>query len=83
MIIPTSEVVNALVAKGFVRDDSQPYGYVGYCGANREWLVLDESFAIQDTDHVIEDCLANECYAGATAMKALADEWVTKRDRQE
>jgi hypothetical protein len=74
MNVPTGDIVAVLLEKGFVRDDSQPYGYVGYRSGNGEWLVVDDSFTWQDTDQVIQDCVANECYTGAAAIKALAEE---------
>ncbi len=73
MILPTTDIVDALIGKGFVSDGGQPYGYVGYSSGNGEWVVLDEQYAYQDTNQLIEDCVANECYSGAAIIKDLTE----------
>jgi hypothetical protein len=73
MIVSTAEICAFLTSKGLKRDDTQPYGCAGYQAENGEWLVIDESFTYQDTNHLIEDCVANECYGTAAAIKTWED----------
>jgi len=79
MIVPTAKICGVLSNTGFSRDDSQLYGYAGYCGDNGECLVIDESYAFQDTDHLIEDCIANGCYGVAATIKT----WVEKQTKKD
>jgi len=56
MIVPTEAIQELFQGNGIIRDDSTPFTYVGYRGKDDEVLVMDESFAFQDTDMLIQDC---------------------------
>jgi hypothetical protein len=73
MLVPTSEITSVLLSKGITRDDSPLFQNAGYREQNGGWLMIDESYAQQDTNHLIEDCIDNECYQMAAIIKAYAD----------
>jgi len=78
MIVRTEEICGYLLENGFKRDTSQPYDYAGYFCNSGQFVVIDESFTYQDTDHLIQDCVANECYEGAAIIK----NWVKKHTKK-
>lgn len=69
MIVPTEQITAILLEAGLKRDDSQMYGCAGYCDASGGVLIVDESYAYQDTNHLIEDCVVNECYGVADTIQ--------------
>ena len=63
-----------LESKGVKRDDSPSFGPAGYSVDGKRWLVMDEDQSLQDTNHLIEDCVDNENYEVAQIIKDLADQ---------
>jgi hypothetical protein len=79
MVVLTEHVCAHLTAHGFTRDNSQPYDCAAYCcDSSGTFVVIDESISYQDTDMLIEDCVANQCYEGA----ALIKKWVKDKAKK-
>ncbi|MFA5991863.1 MAG: hypothetical protein WC794_06495 [Candidatus Doudnabacteria bacterium] len=73
ILLPTEKVVGILLAEGFTRDDSVQYGCVGYKW-DGEWMVIDESYATQDIDHLIQDSVVAEHYKLADKLSTMRDD---------
>jgi len=80
MIVPTEEVQRFLESKGFTRDKSEPFTYVGYEGDNEKILVVEEFYAMQDIEMLIEDAEAD----GALDIASALRDWLQKlKDSEE
>jgi hypothetical protein len=74
MWVKTGLIHALLTEKGYTRDKNDvPYTWVCYRGEGQELLVIDDTKSEQDTDMLIEDCVANESYDMAAGIKAIAD----------
>jgi|WetSurMetagenome_2_1015567.scaffolds.fasta_scaffold642025_2 hypothetical protein len=78
MRIPTNEITGVLLSHGIQRENAPPFGDAGYRESNGGWLVIQEGYTWQDTEHLIEDCADNECYQMADIIKKYADEKAKK-----
>lgn len=74
MIVLTAEVQRFLESKGFTRDKSEPFTYVGYEGDNQKIFVLEEFYGEQDIEMLIEDAESD----GASGIALALREWLQK-----
>ena len=44
--------------------------------------MIDEAYASQDTNHLIEDCVDNECYQIAAIIKKYAEDKMKESTKQ-
>lgn len=71
ILLSTEEVQEYLHKIGFTRDDSEPYSIgVGYSDGHSV-IILDESYAWQDIDFLIEDMEISKAFAAASYFKNL------------
>lgn len=73
MIVPTNDITRFLLDNSIERDASSLFQNAGYRETNGGWLVIDEGHYLQDTDHLIEDCVANECFQMAALIKRYVE----------
>jgi hypothetical protein len=74
MFVSTEKITGELLSNGIKRYDSPMYdSNAGYSEGNGKWLIIDESYSIQDTDHLIEDCIIGEHYKIAAIIKRYVD----------
>ena len=74
MIVPTEKVQRFLESKGFTRDNSEPFTYVGYEGDGEKIMVVEEFYAMQDIEMLIEDAEAD----GALDIASALRDWLQK-----
>jgi hypothetical protein len=74
MLTTTEFIRGKLEEKGVKRDDSLPYSHAGYTLDDKRWLIIDEEQGLQDTNHLIQDCIDSENYEMAQMIKDIADE---------
>ncbi|MET0039875.1 MAG: hypothetical protein ABW041_07015 [Dehalococcoides mccartyi] len=79
ILLPTEQVIGILLAEGFTRDDSVQYGYAGYKW-DGEWMVIDEKYAKQDIDHLIQDSVVSEHYKLADKLSTIRDDIIKKHN---
>ena len=71
MIIETAEVQQFLESKGFARDNSELFTFVGYYEDRGKLLLMDEGLYLQDLNMLIEDAEDS----GATRIASALREW--------
>lgn len=71
MLLPTAEVQRFLESKGFTRDNSEPFTYVGYSGGDEKFLIIDDAYALQEIEMLIEDSEVCGALDIASALREL------------